>query len=169
MSESAWEQALTRAGGIVATIQPPALCTEAHWDLVGIRGILAIVLQTLAEQTGCGVGEVPLEEVLQHCERGAEHIRDLVVPLVGEHLAHSRDTAPDAGVPAAGDPPVATWLWLTRFWPPVPPDDVDGLPPYKPRRYDGMIRGIAPNHPGTALDLLTGWAADAADSARATA
>jgi hypothetical protein len=166
MTESGWEQALARAGRIVATIQPPALCTERHWDFVGI---LAVVLQALAEQTGRGVDEVPLEEVLQHCERGTEHVRDLVVPLVGEQLAHSLDTAPEATVPAVGDPPVATWLWLTRLWPPVPPDDVDGLPPYKPRRHDGMTRGIAPNHPGAALDLLTGWATDAADAAMATA
>jgi hypothetical protein len=168
MSESGWQQALTRAGRIVATIQQPALCTENHWDYVGIRGILAVVLQALAEQTGRDIDEVPLEDVLQHSERGADHVRDLAVPLVGERLAHSLDTAPEVAVPAAGDPPLATWLWLTRLWPPVPPDDVDGLPPYKPRLHDGMIRGIARNHPGAALDLLTGWAADAVEAAMGT-
>ncbi|MFJ9900031.1 hypothetical protein ACIQPR_42550 [Streptomyces sp. NPDC091280] len=41
-------QALARAGPITASRQPPALCTERHWDYVGIRGILAVVLQALA-------------------------------------------------------------------------------------------------------------------------
>ncbi|MGW0315965.1 hypothetical protein [Streptomyces flavidovirens] len=62
---------------------------------------------------------------------------------------------------------MATWLWLTRLWPPVPPDDNDGLAPDRPRqRWDGMSRGIARNHPGAAVDLLTGWAADAAAAAQ---
>ena len=156
-----WSQALARAGQITASIQPPALCTERHWDFVGIRGVLAVVLQALAYQTDRSPQDVPGEALLWHCEQGAGHVRDLVVPLVGGQLAHSIDADPEAGVPAAGDPPVATWLWLTRLWPPPVPDDVDGLPPMRARRHDGMFRGIARGHPGAAVDLLTGWAADA--------
>jgi len=156
-----WDQALARAGQITASLQPPALCTERHWDFVGIRGVLAVVLQSLAHQTDRSPRDVPLEALLWHCEQGGGHVRDLVVPLVGGQLAHSIDADPEAGVPAAGDPPVATWLWLTRLWPPPVPDDVDGLPPQHARRHDGMIRGIARGHPGAAVDLLTGWAADA--------
>jgi len=95
-------------------------------------------------------------------------VRDLLVPLVGEQLAHSVDADPEAKVPAAGDP-VATWLWLTRLWPPPVLDDVDGLPPMRAQRHDGMIRGIAPGHPGAAIDLLSGWAADAAAASVADA
>ena len=164
-----WSQALTRAGQIAATLQPPALCTERHWDYVGIRGVLAIVLQALAERTGRSPEEVPLEELLEHCEQGAGHVRDLAATLVGEQLAHSVDADPDAGLPATSDPPIATWLWLTRLWPPPVPDDVDGLPPLRARRFEGMIRGIARGHPGAAVDLLSGWAADAAAAARSAA
>ncbi|MDF3142146.1 MULTISPECIES: hypothetical protein [unclassified Streptomyces] len=161
-----WEQALARAGRIGAAGQPPALCTELHWDYVGIRGVLAVVLQALAQQTGRAPENVPLEELQQHCERGPGHIRDLAVTLVGEDLAYSLDTRPEAPVPAAGDPPGAMWLWLTRLWPPEPPDDVDDLPPSRPRpRWDGMSRGIARGNPGAAVDLLALAAADAAAAA----
>ncbi|MFJ9900030.1 hypothetical protein ACIQPR_42545 [Streptomyces sp. NPDC091280] len=90
---------------------------------------------------------------------------DLAVPLVGEQLPHSIDADLEAGVPVAGDPQLATWLSLTRLWPPPVPDDIDGLPSLRTRRHDGMIRGIAPGHPAAAVDLLTGWAADAAAAA----
>ncbi|KUO04571.1 hypothetical protein [Streptomyces caeruleatus] len=161
-----WEQALARAGLIAAADQPPALCTEAHWDYVGIRGVLAVVLQALAQQTGRTPEDVPLEVLQRHCERGPGHVRDLAVVLVGDSLAYSLDTDPAAPVPAAGDPARATWLWLTRLWPPEPPDDVDGLPPSRPRpRWDGMPRGIARGNPGAAVDLLPLSAADAATAA----
>ncbi|MFD3932641.1 hypothetical protein [Streptomyces sp. NPDC058614] len=158
---SGWSRSLARAGQIAAAAQPAGLCTDRHWDFVGIRGVLAVVLQALADRTGRDPEDVLLEELLEHCEQGAGHVRTLAVALVGEQLAHSVDTDPEAGVPAAGDSPVATWLWLTRLWPPPVPDDVDGLPPLRARRHDGMIRGIARGHPGAAVDLLPGWAADA--------
>lgn len=161
-----WEQALVCAGRIAAAAQPPALCTERHWDYVGIRGVLAIALQALAQQTGCGPEDVPLEELRRHCQQGPGHVRVLAASLVGEDLAYSLDTDPDASVPAPGDPPVATWLWLTRLWPPAPPHDIDGLPPHSSRqRWDGMLRGVARNDPRAAVDLLDSWAADAVAAA----
>jgi hypothetical protein len=161
-----WSRALARARQITASLQPPALCTEQNWDYVGIRGLLAVVLQALADQTGRSPDDVPLQELVRHCEQGSRHVRDLAVALVGEDLAYSLDTDPEAPVPTAGDPPLATWLWLTRLWPPEPPDDVDGLPPSRPRpRWDGMTRGIARGNPGAAVDLLPIWAADAAAAA----
>ncbi|MET9518242.1 hypothetical protein [Streptomyces sp. NPDC002994] len=138
-----------------------------YWDYVGIRGVLATVLKALADQSGRAVDDVPLDELEQHCAQGPAHVRDLAAAVVGEHLAHSLDTDPSAAVPGPGASPVATWLWLTRLWPPVPPDDIDGLPADRPRqRWDGMSRGIARNHPGAAVDLLTGGAADAAAAAQ---
>lgn len=160
-----WERALIRAGRITAVDQPPALCTDLHWDYVGIRGVLAVVLQALAQQTGRSPDDVPLQDLWQHCDHGADHVRELAAALFGD-LAYSLDTAPDAPVPTAEDPPVATWLWLTRLWPPAPPDDVDGLPPARPpQRWDGMTRGIARGNPGAAVDLLPISAADAAAAA----
>jgi hypothetical protein len=158
-----WSRSLIRAGQIAAAGQPPALRTELHWDFVGIRGVLAVVLQALALRTGRSPQDVPLQELVERCGQGAGHVRDLAAVLVGEQLAHSVNADPEARVPAAGDPPLATWLWLTRLWP--LPDDVDGLPPARARRHGGMIRGIAPRNPGAAVDLLSGWAADTAEAA----
>lgn len=165
MNPGGWERALARAGRIAAAGRPPALCTDRHWDHVGIRGILAVVLQVLADQKARSVDEVPLQEVRDGCEQGAVHVRDLAVLLVGEELARSLDTDPTVSVPAGREHPVAMWLWLTRLWPPAVPDDIDGVPPYRAQRWDGMTRGIARNHPGAAVDLLTAWAADAAMAA----
>ncbi|MGW2112673.1 hypothetical protein [Streptomyces sp. NPDC001948] len=165
-----WAQALARAGQITAVLQPPAACTDRHWDYVGIRGVLAIVLQALAAQSGRAPGDVPLADLVEHCARGADHARDLAVVVVGEHLAHSLDSAPDAAVPATTDPPLATWLWLTRLWPPSVPDDIDGLPPARAAQpWGGMARGIARRNPGAAIDLLCGWAAESAAAAMRTA
>lgn len=96
-------------------------------------------------------------------------MRELAVSLVGDELAHSLDSDPAAVVPGAGAPPVVTWLWLIRLWPPAVPDDVDGLPPWRPRQWDGMTRGIARGNPGPAVDLLAGWAADAIVAAMGSA
>ncbi|MEU6350098.1 hypothetical protein ABZ896_12300 [Streptomyces sp. NPDC047072] len=164
-----WSQALARAGRITACFQPPALCTEQNWDYVAIRGLLAVVLAALADQSGRSPDDVPLTELGQHCEQGALHVRDLAAAVVGEDLAHRLDTAPDAPVPNAGQPPVATWLWLTRLWPSRPPDDISGLPPIRPRpQWDGLTRGIARGHAGAAVDLLPTWAAAATEAAMNT-
>ncbi|MER5302249.1 hypothetical protein ABT039_22700 [Streptomyces lasiicapitis] len=150
-----WERAVARAGEIAAADRQPALCTDRHWDWVAIRGLLAVVLQALAAQGRRSVDDVPLEEVLQHCDRGPEHLRGLAVPLVGERLAYALDTDPGT-VEHPADPPISTWLWLTRTWPRVPWADAPG-----PAQYDGMLRGISLGHPGAAVDVLPGWAARA--------
>ncbi|MFF2852071.1 hypothetical protein ACFVT5_37960 [Streptomyces sp. NPDC058001] len=84
-----WSRALTRAGHIAAADQPLVLCSDRNWDFVGIRAIIAVVLHALADRTGCSPDDVPLLELLEHCERGARHVRELAVPLVGEQLAVS--------------------------------------------------------------------------------
>ncbi|MFE7268542.1 hypothetical protein ACFU9B_42335 [Streptomyces sp. NPDC057592] len=168
-ADRGWAQALARAGQITAVLQPPAACTDRHWDFVGIRGVLAIALQALSVQSGRAPENVSLADLVEHCARGAGHVRDLAVAVVGERLALSLDSAPDAPVPTAADPPLATWLWLTRLWPPAAPDDIDGLLPARPpQRWDGMVRGIARRSPGAAIDLLCGHAAESAESAMRT-
>jgi len=156
-----WQRALARAEEIAAASVPPALRNDNDWDWVGIRGVLATVLQALAEQTGRTPDEVPLEELLRHCDLGARHIRDLAAILVGEELAHSLDTAPAAPTPDATASLMATWLWLTRLWPPAVPVDPSGLVVAGYTQYGGMARGVGHGHPGAAVDVLPGWAARA--------
>ncbi|MFD7868494.1 hypothetical protein [Streptomyces sp. NPDC059783] len=165
MSPEGWAGALERAGRIATAGQPSALCTETHWDYVGVRGILAIVLWSLADDGRLDVEGIPLREVLDHCERGPAHVRALAAAVVGEELANGLDADPHAAAPTAGDSPVTTWLWLTRRWPPTVPD---GRPRDQSRRWDGMSRGIARDDPGAAVDILTGWAAGAAAAAIGT-
>ena len=162
---ASWQSTLARAEEIAAAGFMPALRSDRHWDWVGVRGVLAVVLQALAEQTGRTPEEVPLAELLEHCEQGAGHIRDLAAVLVGEQLAHSLDADTTAQTPAAGAPLTATWLWLTRLWPPAVPDAPGGLPPMGHRQYGGMTRGIGRGHPGAAVDVLPDWVAHAVATA----
>lgn len=164
--ESEWESAVARAARIAAANCPPALRSEDQWDWIGVRGVLAVVLQVLAVQSGRSVEEVPLADVRHHCELGPDHIRDLAVHLVGDDLAHGLDVDPAAPARALGDPMKVTWLWLIRCWPQPTPDD-DGPQEHRPavRRWDGLNRGVARGQSGAAVDLLPGWAASAAAAA----
>ena len=99
MHPEGWTRSLARARLIAAAGYPPALRSDRHWDWVGVRGVLAIVLQARAVRTGRTPDEVPLAELLEHCEQGAGHIRELAATLVGPELARSLDTDPSAPVP----------------------------------------------------------------------
>lgn len=132
-----WDQAYARAEAVTATDQP----VRDSWDFVGVRGILAVVLAALGPNAKPG-------SVVWHLGQGPAHVRELAAAVVGPQLAAATDIDP-ATVDMAL-PQIETWVWLTRTWPP------DG--PW------GMARGIARGLPDPAVDLLTEWALQAAET-----
>ncbi|MFJ9416679.1 hypothetical protein ACIRPT_21155 [Streptomyces sp. NPDC101227] len=140
-----WKQAYERADELTAADQP----LRESWEYHGVRGILAVALAALGES-------VATDTLVRHLDQGPAHVRQLAVALVGEHLASGTDIDPAAV--DMDDPQMATWVWLTRTWP------ADG--PWE------MPRGTARGRSDPALDILTAWAALAAQrsgSGRSTA
>ncbi|MFE9413933.1 hypothetical protein ACFYN0_34885 [Streptomyces sp. NPDC006704] len=155
-----WSQALERAATIAAADTPSALRRLDHWDYVAIRGVVAVVLQAVAEQTHVPPAAVPLRDVQRHLEQGPGHVRVLAESVVGAELAHATDAVPAA---TAGDVSArGTWCWLTRTWPQPP-----GAPSAHRVQYDGMTRGIGAGHPGAAVDTVLEWAARAVECSAA--
>ncbi|MFD8386978.1 hypothetical protein ACFV2X_52315, partial [Streptomyces sp. NPDC059679] len=99
-----WDQAFTRAGAIAGADHPGGP-DDTVWDFVAARGIIAIVLQALGDQTPDGPESVSLGSALWHLAQGPGTVRELAEPLVG-HAAHAVDTDP-ATMPSPNDPALA--------------------------------------------------------------
>ncbi|MEU2856678.1 hypothetical protein [Streptomyces syringium] len=146
-----WEQAYARGEKLATADQ--VVASEGSWELVGVRGILAVVLAALGEgAAGYEEPSVPVGRLLWHLDQGPEHVRTLAGALFGEDLAQATDIDPAAV--DMGDARTATWVWLTRTWPPGGP-------------WDGKSRGVARGLADPAVDVLTRWAASAALTALA--
>ncbi|MFE7115132.1 hypothetical protein ACFU99_06870 [Streptomyces sp. NPDC057654] len=130
-----WEQAYTRAGQIAAAASPLG-ADERSWEFVAVRGILAVALQSLGEQSGDGPLTVRLGSVLWHLARSDTGVRGLAEPLVGPQLAAAIAPGPTPEI-YRGDAVTETWLWLTR---PGPAPSGNGV---ESRRWGGMTRGLA--------------------------
>lgn len=133
--ESDWDAACTRAERLTAADQP----VRVSWDAEGVRGILAVVLAALGPDARPAL-------LIWHLGQGPAHVRELAAAVVGHELAAATNIDP-----ATVDmdlPHIATWVWLTRTWPPNGPW--------------GRPRGIARGLPDPAVDILTEWALRAA-------
>ncbi|MGW2866335.1 hypothetical protein [Streptomyces sp. NPDC001205] len=145
-----WHEALERADAVAAADMTAALRRPDHWDWVAVRGLVAIVLQALAEDGRTDPGAVPLRAVLEHLNRGPAHVRALAVRVVGL----------DPAAPPSDESAASTWQWLTRTWP-RPSEGPQGLR----AQYGGMTRGIGAGHAGAAVDTALPWAARAVERA----
>ncbi|MFF4607915.1 hypothetical protein ACFY12_34905 [Streptomyces sp. NPDC001339] len=90
--------------------------------------------------------DADLGHVMWHLDQGPAHVRELAADVVGPQLAAATDIDPLSV--ETDRPHIATWVWLTRTWPPGGPW--------------GMPRGVARGLPDPAVDLLTEWALRAA-------
>jgi hypothetical protein len=134
------EQARARATDAMAGDWPPALRREDHWDWVGVRDLVAVVLLALAERDLVPVDQVADEDVLAVLDQGADAVREL------------------ADVSAATAPATAaTWTWLTQEWPRT--GSASG-------QYEGMLRSIGTGSTAPAVTVLTPWAARAVAAGR---
>lgn len=131
-----WTQSVERADQIAA----PGLQKADTWDGRAIRGVLAVTLAGLAKRQGVPAAEVDIGSVLWHLDQGPAMVRELADAL---------------GLSAEDAQPIeaaSVWAWLIRRWPNAP----------ALANSDGMPRGIARGSSEPAVDVLTRWAAAAA-------
>ncbi|WP_371792923.1 hypothetical protein OG285_31805 [Streptomyces sp. NBC_01471] len=136
-----WAQAVQRADEVAALGHHPA----DSWDGRAIRGVLAVTLLGLAKRQERSVEEVDIGSVLWHLDQGPATVYE----LGGELGAASEDAEPGKAA--------VEWAWLVRRWPTAPALANSG----------GMPRGIGRGSPLPAVDVATGWACSAVQTALA--
>lgn len=136
-----WGPAAERADGIATSWERH---TARTWDGRAIRGVLAVVLAGLAVRQRRHVGEVKIGSLLWHLDQG---------PSMVYELGAAAGLGTEAPLPEAA---AEEWAWLNRRWSPdfFGGDNSGGLP-----------RGIGRGSPLPAVEVVTGWAADAAQKA----
>ncbi|MER5780258.1 hypothetical protein ABT104_00805 [Streptomyces mobaraensis] len=158
-----WERACARGSEVAASYLGKPDDPRGTWEWTAVTGILAMTLAALGKSAQGGVGAVSLGTLLWHLQQGPEHLRALVVPLVGDRLAAGTDIASETAE-AADDPVVTRWLWLTRTWPEAAYADERPAPGSAPR-WEGLQRVYRRERPEPAVDIGTDWALMAANAA----
>ncbi|MFZ3470371.1 hypothetical protein ACODT3_24655 [Streptomyces sp. 4.24] len=136
-----WAQSVERSDQIAALGLHPA----DTWDGRAIRGVLAVTLAGLAKRQGLPAAAVDIGSVLWHLDQGPAMVRELADTLG----LSAEDAQPEEA--ASG------WAWLIRRWSNTP----------ALANSDGMPRGIARGSSEPAVDVITHWAAAAAQDALA--
>ncbi|MGW2229458.1 hypothetical protein [Streptomyces formicae] len=136
-----WAQSVERADQIAAL----GLQSADTWDGRAIRGVLAVTLAGLAKRQMLPTAEVDLGSVLWHLDQGPAMVRELA------------DTFGLLGKDSQPKEAASVWAWLIRRWPNAP----------ALANSDGMPRGIARGSSEPAVDVVTSWAAAAAQDALA--
>ncbi|WP_261566921.1 hypothetical protein [Frankia gtarii] len=140
LTRDGWPLAEQRAATATTRSWPggPALADPDSWDVVAVRGILAVVLVSLHHRDSLSPTDAAWGSVLWHCDDAAR-VRSLVTAQL-PHAAHA--------FRGSDDPVTRMWAWLTRSW-----DSPSSA------RWHGLRRGIARGSPEPAVDICTGWAA----------
>lgn len=136
-----WAQSVERADQIAALGHQSA----DSWDGRAIRGVLTVTLAGLAKRQGRPATGVDIASVLWHLDQGPAMVRELA-----DTLGLSAEDAQPKGA-------ASEWAWLIRRWPNAP----------ALANSDGMPRGIARGSSESAVDVVTSWAAAAAQDALA--
>lgn len=136
-----WGQSVERSDQIAAS----GLQSADTWDGRALRGVLAVTLGGLAKRQGLPPAEVDIGSVLWHLDQGPAMVRELA------------DTLGLSAEDAQPTEAASVWAWLTRRWPKAP----------ALANSDGMPRGIARGSSQPAVDVITHWAAGAAQDALA--